>query len=108
MNSIKDLQTLTTIPERTINDFFKKFTFCICNEVQEALLEGSGEVIETDLVIGKLFIKNSPEGIKYKFVPGEYFKKNIEDTLKHGKNPLKCSLSKTLVKKFLELYKNLC
>ena len=108
MSLIKDLETLTTIPEKTVNEFFKKIVYCICNDIQEEIIEKNPEILTADLGFGILYIKKTSEGLKYKFSPGEYFKKNIEATMKQKQNPLKNNLNKTLIKKFIETYKNLC
>ena len=66
---VKDMATLTTIPEKSLNKFYRKMIFCICEGVAEDLLNEDIEISEMNIGIGTLYIKHSGGDIKYHFIP---------------------------------------
>ncbi len=109
-NIISDVSILTTIPEKTIAKFFRKMIFCICEAVAENMLNenSNSNITELDIGIGKLYIKHVGTDIKYRFEPSELLEKSILATVVNKKNHLEEFLDATLVKKFTEVYKDLC
>ena len=107
INVIKDVSTLSTIPEKDIVKFLKKFVYVICDGVEESKLKGD-TVSAFDLGIGVLYIKHEPNSeIEYKFIPCKYMDKGIKATVNENKNPFTEDLNNSLVKKFTNAYKDL-
>lgn len=109
-NIVNDVAILTSIPDKTLAKFFRKMVFCICEAVQETLLDESNikDITELDIGIGKLYIKHVGTEVKYRFEPSEYLEKALEQTLVEKKNVLENFLDDTLNKKFVDLYKEIC
>lgn len=107
---VKDISTLTTIPEKTLNKFFRKMTYCICESVQEDMLqENENQIVELDIGIGILYIKYTDgENLKYHFEPNELLSKSLKQTVINKQNLLEDLLNDSLAKKFMEVYKDLC
>lgn len=106
---VKDMSTLTTIPEKTLHKFYKKMVFCICEGVQENLLDEDIEISSFDIGIGTLYIKHdNAANIKYHFEPNDFFNKAMTQTVSNGANILEDTLNDALAKKFMEVYKDLC
>lgn len=106
-NIIKDVSILSTIPEKTIEKFFQKFIYCICEQVKEDVLDGK-EISELDIGLGTLYIKYIGDEIRFKFVPSNYLETSVSNTVKNKLNLLENNLKDALVKKFVEVYKDLC
>lgn len=107
-NTIKDLATLTTIPEKTLHKMFKKMVYCICETLQENILEDKS-ITSLDVGIGTLYIKHeTSENLKYHFEPSSYLEKSLKDTILNKQNLLEDVLNESLNEKFMEVYKNLC
>lgn len=109
-NIIDDIATLTTIPDKALEKFFRKMIFCICEAVQENIIDENNikDITELDIGIGKLYIKHIGTDIKYRFQPNELFETAMLSTVTNKQNPLKDFLDKALSKKFTEVYKDLC
>ena len=106
---VKDMSILTTIPEKTLHKFYKKMVFCICEGVQEGLLEEDVEISAFDIGIGTLYIKHdNAANIKYHFEPSDFFNKSIMQTVAGGKNILEDTLNDALAKTFMEVNTDLC
>lgn len=104
-NLIKDLSKLTTIPIDSLCLLSNKAIWCICDEVEDTIL--NGETITTiDIGIGNILIKNEEDEVKYKFIPSKELENNIIDTTINKKNPLKIIIEKTLINKILNTYKD--
>lgn len=109
INVIKDMSILTTIPEKTLNKFYKKMTFCICEGVAESLLDPDVSISSFDIGIGTLYIKHdTASNIKYHFEPNDFLAKSMNQTVANGANILEDTLNDALSKKFTEVYKDLC
>ena len=109
-NIVTDLALLTTIPDKTLAKFFKKMIFSICQAVEEDILDEKNltDITELDIGIGKLYIKHVGADIKYKFEPSELLEKALLSTVVNKKNYLEKFLDRSLNKKFVEVYKDLC
>ena len=105
---VKDMSTLTTIPEKTLNKFFRKMSFCICESLAEDLQDENIEMSAMDIGIGVLYIKVVGDTPKYRFVPNELLEKSIKQTVVNKENLLPDLLNDALSKKFIEVYKDLC
>lgn len=105
---VKDMATLTTIPEKSLNKFYRKMIFCICEGVAEDLLNEDNEISEMNIGIGTLYIKHSGGDIKYHFIPNDLLEKYMQQTVVNKKNVLEDLLNDALAKKFMEVYKDLC
>lgn len=104
---VKDVSTLSTIPEKTLHKLLKKFIYCICDCVAEDKLQGN-EVSELYIGLGILYIRYEDNMIKYKFIPGDPLEKAVTQTVVSKQNLLENTLNESLVKKFMEVYKDLC
>ena len=109
-NIVSDVSILTTIPEKTLAKFFRKMVFCICQAVQEDLLDENNpkDITELNIGIGTLYIKHVGTDLKYRFEPSEYLQKSLIATVSNKENLLKEFLDKALAKSFIEVYKDLC
>ena len=105
---IADLNTLTTIPEKSLNKFFRKINACICESIAEDILQDAGSITEVNIGIGILYIKHDGAEIKYHFKPSEALNTAVIGTIDEGKNPLSDILTEALATKFTDLYKDLC
>lgn len=105
---VKDMATLTTIPEKSLNKFYKKMIYCMCESVAEDLLDEDIEISEMNIGIGTLYIKHSGSDIKYHFIPNDLLEKSMQQTVVNKKNLLEDLLNDALAKKFMEVYKDLC
>lgn len=109
IDTVKDMATLTTIPEKTLRKFYRKLTFCLCEGIEESLLAEDAAVSSFDIGIGTLYIKHdNPALIKYHFEPNDLLMKSVNQTVSNGKNLLEDTLTDALAKKFMEVYKDLC
>lgn len=106
---VKDMSTLTTIPEKTLHKFYRKMAFCICEGVEESILAGDESITCFDIGIGILYVKHdNPGNIKYHFEPNDFLNKAMSQTVLSGENILEDTLNDALSKKFMEVYKDLC
>jgi len=108
-NIVNDVSILTTIQDKTLAKFFRKMIFCICQAVQEDMLDENNtkDITELDIGIGKLYIKHVGTDIRYRFEPSEFFEKALLSTVVNKKNYLEEFLDESLGKKFTEVYKDL-
>lgn len=106
-NVVHDLSVLTNVPETYVEKLLQKTTYVICEQIKEDLIADE-EVSEIDLYIGKLYIKYSGEEIRYKFIPSETLQSAVQSTVNNKLNLLENKLNEALVKKFVQLYKDLC
>lgn len=106
-NIIKDVSILTTIPEKTLTKLEQKVIYCICEQIQEDMIEEK-EMSELDLGLGILYIKYVGDQIKYKFVPNAELEKAVSNTVVKKLNLMESTLNEALAKKFIDVYKDLC
>ena len=101
---VKDMSTLTTIPEKTLNKFYRKMIYCICEGVEETILEGNESISIFDIGIGTLYIKHeTSSNIKYHFEPNDYLNKAIFFNIANGKKNIEDTLDDALSKYFIEV-----
>jgi hypothetical protein len=101
---IKDLNSLTTIPESSLSKLLDISNWDICNCVEETTLQ-KDNLAKIDLGLGTLMILMEEDNIRYKFIPSRELEVNIKNTYLKKENPLKNNLEKSLVKKITEIYK---
>lgn len=106
-DTIKDVATLTTIPEKTLMKLFQKFIYCICETILEDI-QDEKEITELNIGLGTLYIKHDSNDIKYKFVPSNDLEKGINLTVTKKLNLMENTLNAVLAKKFMNVYKDLC
>lgn len=107
----KDVSTLTTIPEKTLDKYNKKIMYCICEAISEQLSDetNDNDIISLDLGYGTLFVKVIDENnLKYHFKPSDFLDKEIKATLSGEESSLVKYLNESLETKFTDVYKNLC
>lgn len=106
-NIIEDVSKLTTIPEKTLNKLIQKVIYCICEQIQEDILEEK-ELSELDVGLGTIYIKYAGDEIKYKFIPNTELEKSVYNTVVKKLNLMETALNEALAKKFIDVYKDLC
>ena len=102
---IDDLSTLTTIPATNLNQLVQKSVYCICDDIEEAVL-GQHNMAEIDLGIGKLYVHIQDKLVQYKFIPNQALDSAVKDTIINHKNPLTDVAEETLVHRILNTYKS--
>ena len=103
-----DVSKLTTIPEKALDKLNDKILYSICEEVAENILQDKS-ITELDFGLYKLYIKHDdPSQVKFKVVPSEELQKEVINTITKRRNLLEDTLNNALVKKFLEVYKDIC
>lgn len=103
---IKDIATLTTIPENSLEKLAEKAVFCISSGVEETILKQES-IVEVDLGFGTLNIELKTDTVRYKFIPNEKLENAIIDTVVNKRNLLQDKLEKTLVDRVVGTYKDL-
>lgn len=108
-NLIKELSTLSTIPEKTLDKLADKVTYCICDAVAEAMSENEydDKSIDIDIGIGKLSIGYIDDDIVYKFVPSESLDTSVKQAVLNGRNLLEDTLEKSFIERVTNVYKDL-
>ena len=105
-NILKDITTLTDVPENTLKKFIPIINACIGHSVHEGICMQT-ESIEIDLEIGKLCIRVDSVGIKYKFVPSKELEKLLVTTVTTNTSPILATLECNLQQKIERAYKEL-
>lgn len=101
------LSTLTTIEKKTLEKFFRKIEWCICDDLYTCNLENNHKCL-IDIGIGKLGIDfSSGDTVSYRFFPSKELEKGIVSTLVDGNNPLSDKIEQSLVDKLTKTYKDL-
>lgn len=104
---IQDVSVLSTIPDKTLTKLLDKAIYCISDAVLSDINDDI-DITELDIGIGILYIKHVGEAVSYKFIPSSEFSKAVNSTIKNKQNLLSNMLDKNLVKKFMEVYKDIC
>ena len=99
-----DLSTITTIPKLTLDKLDDKREWCICNAVQETLLDKE-TITYINIGIGTLGIKIEDNTVRYKFTPSSSLEQSIQQTIINKKNPLINNIEQTLATKIINTYK---
>lgn len=103
---ITDMSLLTTIPESTLKKLAEKAKYIICHDVEESCLS-ENDVTDINIGIGTIKIKNTEEGVKYRFVPSSNLETSIMDTIACGKSPLEIAVEDAIVERLNKARKEL-
>lgn len=98
---VKDMATLTTIPEKALKKLLTKATYCI----NDAVADANGEPADIDVGFGTLSISVVNDKIVYKFTPSKEFEEAIKNTVLNEQNLLEDALEASLVDKITNVYK---
>lgn len=103
---IKDVSTITSIPDKTLKKLVTKIVYCINDAVAEANAAGE-DLVDLDIGLGTLAIKLDSDTIKYKFIPSAELEKSIRETILNERNLLEDALDAALVDRLTNTYKDL-
>lgn len=103
----EDLSVLTCLPEKVLSKVYSKAICCIVTAVLENALVGE-EVTEIVMDIGSLWIQYKDNQIKYKFTPNAKLDKELINALRTKESPLQEILEESTIRKFKDLYRDLC
>lgn len=106
-NLLKDISTLSTINESSLQKLLNFANFCICDAVEETTLTPDTNITVIDLGIGILSILVDDNVIKYKFTPSDKLEESIRNVVTGDKNLFVAKAEKTLVSKITNVYKEL-
>ena len=107
MGIVEKLSELTTIDPKALDKFFKKISWCICDDVYQASVDNQDRVF-IDVGIGTIGVDFSlGDCVRYNFVPSKDLEKDIATTLTSGENPLTLRVEQSLVTKLTNTYKDL-
>lgn len=104
---VSDVSTISTIPEKMLDKLIDKSFYCISDALLEDI-ENDKDVTELDIGIGILYIKHSADQVAYKFIPSDELQETVNSTVKTRQNSLTKNLEASLIKKFLDVYKDIC
>lgn len=102
-----DLSLITSIPEKTVNKFFKKMILCIGENALEQFDGDFSKIIKIDIGIGNLYIKYIDNEFKYHFEPSDLLNKTMKNNVLENNSVLISALKDTMSKKFTETYKDI-
>lgn len=106
INTIKELNKITTIPESNLNKIFDWLELCISHNVCVENEEKPNEPIVLDIGIGNLTITIDSENIKYGFKPSMKLENQMINAA-DGIDPLAKVLEEKLSEKLLKIYKEI-
>lgn len=106
IDTISDLNILTTIPVSNLEQLANKISWIICDGVNEANIS-KNSMVDIDLYIGKLSIYFDNENVKYRFTPSKTLDVNVKATILEGKSPLEKIIEDKLATKIVNTYKDL-
>lgn len=106
MQLIKDLSSITNIPESLLNKLVLKSNACIGYAVKENMYEGEENTL-IDIGIGQLAISVSDDQIRYKFIPSRALESSIIKYI-DNESELEELVADNLKQKILSVYKELC
>lgn len=109
IDTIRDVSTLTRIPESTLNSIFNTLEKEILHVVYAELVESGRNSVIINIGIGDLIITvNGEEGfITYDFIPYKSLESGIIKIFSTKESPLVEGVEKNLRNKVLSLYKEL-
>lgn len=105
----KDLSNLTTIPEKTLDRLNDKILYLMCQEIQENILDGEYVAEFNFYNLFTIYIKyDDTSAIRWKVIPNEKLENAVVSTAKNKLNLLEDNLNETLIKRFMDVYKDIC
>lgn len=105
-NLLDDISTLTSISKTNLIAISNISEAVICHAFLESVKDRK-EFAEIDVGVGKLCIKNTEDGIKYKFIPSEHLSSVVETTVRTKKSPLGLKIDEVLGRRIMNTYKDL-
>lgn len=105
-NLIDDVATLSTINKKQLVKFLDLIYYSINEAIEEDILDGES-VSDIDIGIGELHISYVENELKFKFIPSQFLKTSIIDTIKGKQNNLEFVLDKNLIEKITKVYKEI-
>lgn len=106
INITEKLSLLTTIEQKSFDRLVPKIIYCINDAVYENISKGN-TFSSIDLGIGVLNILIEDNEVKYKFIPSKELETSVNSTIINKENLLVDKLEKSLVNKFVNIYKDL-
>ena len=103
---IDDLSTLSSVATANLVSLCRLSEAIISHSVAESMRDGE-EVTSVDIGIGTLYLKNTEDGVKYKFTPSSRMSKTIESTFKDGNSRLVYETDEVLGRRIMNTYKDL-
>lgn len=103
---IKDVCTLTSLPNNLTNDIVPVMESAVTHKVFESIMEGES-ITQVDIGIGLLYIKNEGTAVKYRFVPSKRLEEEVAKVLVTKESPLEKKLEKSLLEKMENAYKGM-
>ena len=104
-DGLKDLSTITTIPYHTLQKLFEKFSWVICDSVQESCMNKQ-DYASIDIGIGTIDIAVVNDSVQYRFIPSSKLEESVKDTIINKHNPLVSNVEEALVKRVVNAYKD--
>ena len=102
----EDLSTLTTIPVATIDRLVQKIIWCICDNVESAILAEDNH-IAIKMGFGTLKIElRDDDTVAYRFEPNKDLEESVNKTIQDGKSPLVKTAEESLVRMIVNTYKD--
>lgn len=105
-NIIKDVSTLTTIPELNLTKLFNIINKCISHDIVECLKNNEDVCIE-DIGIGNLVINLDSDELKFKFIPSQQLQTTVLNSIRYGESELVIEVEQLLKDKIINTYKSL-
>lgn len=105
-NIIKDLSTLTTIPELNLQKLFNLMIKCISHGVVESV-KNKNDVCVEDIGIGTLSINIDEDSLQFKFIPSSQLQTSIYNSLENKNSELVADVERILQEKIINTYKTL-
>lgn len=105
-NLLEDLATLSTVSITNLTALSSMSEAIVCHGLLESIKDCE-EFAEIDIGIGTLCVKNSSDGVKYKFVPSDHLSSVVDSTVRTKKSPLSLRVDEVLGKRIMNTYKDL-
>ena len=106
MEIIKELNNLTSIPEKIFEKLSDNIMFLILQNLEETLIKKES-ICEIDLNLGTLIISIEEETLKFNFIPSKKLEKEILKTIENGENSMQEILINNMVSTLEKTYKEL-
>lgn len=106
INIVQDVATITTVPRAYLKSLITQGVQCVCHAVYENTLENES-LTQMDIGIGKLYIKQEDDIIKYKFIPSSELEKLVQQTVTTRESPLTAVVEKAVASRIVDTYKDL-
>ena len=102
----KDLSTLSTIPEKSINHLSDYINCIHSHSVVTQLVDAKSNIIDIEIFEGTIRLQLVDDEIKYKFIPNEKFETMLVNTITTKKSLLVDKLEEKLKSVLSSAYKD--